>query len=66
MRSRSVGALAARSITTETFKRLVGMIGATTDHHVRRGRIKEEGVGTYRWRVGDLVMLVVMDEVDEA
>jgi hypothetical protein len=30
--SRSVGALAARSITTETFKRLVGKIGATTDH----------------------------------
>lgn len=36
----SVGALAARSITTEAFEKLVGKIGATTDHHVKgEGRV---------------------------
>jgi hypothetical protein len=62
--SRSVGALAARSITTETLKRLVGMIGATTDHHIRREGKEEggEGVVTYRWWPGGVV--VVVGDVD--
>lgn len=54
--SRSVGALAARSITTETFKRLVGMIGATTDHHERHGWKGRRDVHTAGGRVMDVVM----------